>query len=190
MDNNDTATVEQSTTTGESETYTETAQSPDLFELKSMIEEQNKQIGILKRDLKKATKEPTKSETPKKSEGESSLQERLDGLALKTAGITHEDDIALARTTAQKWGINLEQVVEDEDFKIKLERLQTSRTNAEATSNVKGDKTQASSKDSPDYWIAKGIPPTREQVPDRKKRAQIARAMMGAEKSGKKFYSD
>jgi hypothetical protein len=183
---NDTATVEREETTEESSSNT-SEQSDDL---RSLIEEQNKQIGILKRELKRSTKE-TKSETPKKTqEPNSELQTRLDNLALKTAGISHEDDVTLARETAKKWGLDIEALVEDEDFKSKLERQQDSRANAEATSNVKGNKTKGSPKSSPEYWIAKGTPPTREEVPDRKTRAQIAKAMMSAQKSGKKFYSD
>lgn len=187
MENNDSVAVAPDTTTEEMETDSDTIgnQSDDL---RALIEEQNKQIGILKRELKRSSKET--SETPKKTTSESNVQDRLDALALRTAEITHEDDVELAKQTASKWNMAIEQIVEDEDFKAKLERQRDSRANAEATSNVKGNKTKGSPKQSADYWVAKGVPPTREQVPDRKLRAQIAKAMIQEVKTGKQFYSD
>lgn len=186
-ENNDSVAVAPDTTTGETETGSDTTgnQSDDL---RSLIEEQNKQIGILKRELKRSSKET--SETPKKTASESDVQDRLDALALRTAEITHEDDVELAKQTANKWNMAIEQIVEDEDFKSKLDRQRDSRANAEATTNVKGNKTKGSPKQSADYWVAKGVPPTREQVPDRKLRAEIARAMINQETSGRRFYSD
>ena len=88
--------------------------------------------------------------------------------------------------------MDVDEVLVDEDFKVKLERQQTNRANVEATSGVKGGGGGGSdAKNTPEYWIAKGVPPTREQVPDRKTRANIVRAMMaGAKTSGKKFYND
>jgi hypothetical protein len=88
--------------------------------------------------------------------------------------------------------MDLEDVLGDEDFKVKLEKLQTSRTNIEATSNVRGNSGVSQAKNSPEYWIKKGTPPTSDDVPDKATRRKIARAFMeNAEKGdGKKFYND
>jgi len=151
-------------------------------------------VGSLKRELKDL-KKPKESaeETPKQTDNSdelSALQKRLDKQALKAANITHEDDIELARKTAQKWGMDVDEVVEDEDFQAKLKKQQASRANIDATSNVKGDKGKIGAKDTSAYWIAQGNPPTRDQVPDRKVRAKIIREMMASEKSSKQFYND
>ena len=112
-------------------------------------------------------------------------------MSLRQAGITNQDDIELAQKTAQKWGVDIDEVLADEDFKIKLERQQTARSNVAATSNIRGNTGQTSAKNTPEYWIAKGTPPDAASVPDRKARAKIARAMMAnAKGTGKKFYND
>ena len=113
---------------------------------------------------------------------------------LRSAGITTADEVELARVTAKKWGVSydqLDRLVDDDDFKVKLEKLRTDKSNAEATSNLKGGGGKTEAKNTPDYWIAKGVPPSAEQVPDRKTRVTIARAMMkNAHTGGKKFYND
>ena len=155
---------------------------------KGEYEKMNQTLGALKRelkDLRKSKEEP--KETP---QTDSALLEKFERVALKSAGITHPDDVELAKTMAKKWGMDIDQVVDDEDFKMKLERQQTTRANAEATSNIRGDKGRTQAKDTPDYWIAKGTPPTVDQVPNRKIRAQIARAMVANAKSSKTFYND
>ena len=149
----------------------------------------NQTLGSLKREIKdlKKPKEETK-ETPKETKTEEF------GLVHKTylraAGITAEDEVELALTTAKKWGVGIDKVVDDEDFKIKLERLRTQKSNELATSNIKGGTGASQAKLTPEYWDAKGVPPSPTDVPDRKIRIKIARAMMENKKSGKKFYND
>ena len=109
---------------------------------------------------------------------------------LRAAGITAEDEVELARDTAKKWGMEIDKLVDDEDFKIKLDKLRTSKANATAVSNVKGGGGQPQAKNTPEYWIAKGTPPSATDVPDRKTRAKIARALMDNAKNGKKFYNE
>ena len=149
-------------------------------------------LGSLKRENKQLKKPKEPTETPQKTNSDdlSSLQERLDKQTLRAANISHEDDVELAKKTAEKWNVSIDDLVSDEDFLAKLTKQQTARANADATSGVKGDQGKVSQKDSPDYWIAKGEAPTREQVPDRKARAKIARAMMADAKSSKTFYND
>lgn len=154
---------------------------------KSDYESLNQTLGSLKRelkDLKKAPKETsTKEDAP---EGNTLLEKAF----LRSAGITDKEEVELALTTAKKWGVSIDDLVDDEDFKGKLEKHRTTKSNALATSNIRGDKSGGNAKDTPAYWIAKGTAPTADQVPDRKARAAIARAMIANTKSGKKFYND
>lgn len=164
---------------------------------KTDYEKLNQTLGSLKRELKdlRKPKEDSKEtkETPKTNQPSevNVLMERIEKMSLRQAGITHQDDIDLARTTAKKWGVDVDEVLADEDFKVKLERQQTNRNNLLATSNIKGGAGTSQAKNTPEYWIAKGVPPTAKDVPDRKTRATIARAMMkNASTSGKTFYND
>ena len=80
--------------------------------------------------------------------------------------------------------------MDDDDFKIKLEKLQTSKANTLATSNIRGGA-GSGTKNTPEYWLAQGKPPTHEQVPDKEARVKILRAFMkSAGTSGKTFYND
>lgn len=154
----------------------------------------NRDLGSLKRELKdlKKPKEEPKQETPKNQSDDNQLLQKLERLSLRQAGIDHPDDVELARKTAKKWNTDIDEVLADEDFKVKLERQQRDRANTEATSEVKGSSGPASkAKADSAYWIAKGVPPTAEDVPDRKTRAKIAREMASkAKTSGKTFYND
>lgn len=160
---------------------------------KSEYEKLHQDLGSLKRELKdlKKPKEEAKEDTSKtNAKPDERLLERVEKMALRTAGITHEDDIDLARRTAKKWNIDLEEVLLDDDFKVKLEKQQNARANVQATSKVRGGAGTSQAKNTPEYWIAKGAPPTTEDVPDRKTRATIARAFLSNKKSSKTFYND
>lgn len=157
---------------------------------KSDYDKLNQTLGSLKRELKDLRKSKEETPTPQTKPDDALLQ-RLERVSLRTAGITHQDDIDLARATAKKWGMDIEEVLLDEDFKVKLERQQTTRDNANAVSGLKGGGGVSQAKNTPEYWIAKGTPPTRTEVPDRKTRASIARAMMKKSTTGgKTFYND
>ena len=155
---------------------------------KSDYEKMNQTLGSLKRenkDLKKSKEEPKETV----SQPDAVLQ-KLEKFALRQAGITHAEDVELARKTAKKWGVDIDEVIADEDFKVKLEKQQSARANVEATSEVKGGAGGSNAKENPAFWIAKGVPPTASDVPDRKTRVSITRAMMASAKGGKKFYND
>ncbi|MES2224141.1 MAG: hypothetical protein V4469_04390 [Patescibacteria group bacterium] len=159
---------------------------------KADYEKLNQTLGSLKRENKdlKKPKEPAEETSTKNAKpDESPLQSRLEKIALRGANISHEDDVALARSTAKKWNMDLEDVLTDSDFKTKLERQQTERGNLEATSAIKSGAGSSQAKNTPEYWIAKGTPPSVTDVPDRKTRAKIARAMMANTKSNKQFYN-
>lgn len=176
--------VAENNTTEETTTEADTVSIP-----KSDYEKLNQTLGSLKRelkDLKKPKEESKESSNPDVSR----LVEKLERSSLRQAGITHPDDVELAKATAKKWGVDVDEVLIDEDFKIKLERQQTTRSNVTATSGVKGGAGSSQAKFTPEYWIAKGTPPTTSDIPDRKTRTKIFRAMMENSKSGKKFYND
>lgn len=154
----------------------------------------NQTLGSLKRelkDLKKAKEEP--KETPTTNQPDDVLLQRVERLAIKTAGIDHPEDVELARTTAKKWGMDIEEVLADEDFKLKLDKQQSTRANVEATSGVRGSGSGATqAKLTTEYWQAKGTPPSPADVPDASKRREIIRGMLKASKgNGKmKFYNN
>lgn len=156
---------------------------------KAEFEKLNQTLGSLKRENKdlKKPKEELK-ETPKSNpQPDNGLLEKA---FLRTAGISAQEEVELALNTAKKWGVSVDVLVDDEDFKIKLDKLRTQKSNELATSNIRGSAGQQSTKATPEYWIAKGVPPTPTDVPDRKTRAKIVRAMMEGKTGGKKFYND
>lgn len=114
----------------------------------------------------------------------------LEKAFLRSAAIITEDEVELALSTAKKWNMTVDKLVDDEDFQLKLERFRTQKANELATSNIKGGKGTSQAKNTPEYWIAKGMPPSTADVPDRKTRAKIARAMMQDAKSSKTFYNE
>lgn len=142
------------------------------------------ELGGLKRDFKKTKKSDGKIE--KTQPDEFLLQKAY----LRTANITADDEVELALETAKKWDMSIDKLVDDEDFKVKLEKVRITKANAEATSDLRGSGNQSSAKNEPAYWLAKGTPPTPEQVPDRQTRSKIVRAFMSNSKVGKKFYND
>lgn len=149
----------------------------------------NETIGSLKRDLKdlkKADKEPKDTPDKTKTDDTSLLQKSY----LRSAGITDAEEVEEALKTAKKWGVEVDQLVDDDDWKVKLDKIRTSKANTLASSNVRGNGSTSQAKNTPEHWIAKGVPPTASDVPDRKTRAKIARAMMDSAKNSKKFYSD
>lgn len=180
-------TTDETTTTEET-----TTEDTSIDKVAQLEEELRKRDGSIKR-LKTKLEKSKETET---DEGKQDIEkpEKKDNLLekafLRSAQITDKEEVELALTTAKKWGVGVDELVDDEDFQIKLEKHRTNKANLEATTDVKGDKSGVSAKNTPEYWIAKGVPPTKEQVPDKKARVKIARAMMTNAKSGKTFYSD
>lgn len=137
-------------------------------------------------EAKVETKPESKSQETDKPENNPLVQKTY----LRAAGISAADEVELALTTAKKWGMGVDQLVDDEDFQVKLDKLRTTKTNLAATSNVKGGAGGQESRYTPEYWITKGAPPSASDVPNRKERAKIARAMMASTKNSKTFYND
>lgn len=164
----------------------ETDYKAEFETLKAEKERLEAELGGLKRDFKKTVKKGDGKQTEKSQPDDSLLQKAY----LRTANITAEDEVDLAIETAKKWDLPIDKLVDDEDFKIKLEKLRVTKANTEATSDLRGSGNQSTAKNEPSYWIAKGTPPTPEQVPDRKVRSKIVRAFLSNAKEGKKFYND
>lgn len=187
MDNE--ATVEgvdttQENNTGESEATVDTIAVP-----KSDYEKLNQTLGSLKRELKDLKK--SKNETEEiKADSKPSENNLIEKAFLRSAQITHSEDVELALATAKKWGVSVDALVDDADFQVKLEKSRTSRANVTATSGVKGSGSTSNAKNTPEYWQGKGTPPTPDDVPDRSARMKIINAMMSNSKTGgRKFYN-
>ena len=164
----------------------EESEDSDTTDWKAKYKEQ----GIRTRERTKALKDKIAELETKPAEKETktdeALLQRLERVTLRTAGITHQDDIELAQRTAKKWGVDIEEVIGDEDFKVKLERQQTARTNADATADLKGSG-GGGAKNTVEYWLAKGEAPT-----DKKLHSAYVQAKLKAGRAGdcKKFYND
>lgn len=185
-------------------TPTQDDQGNDTTDWKA-IAEANRELalknqGIAKRFKTKADKAketklietPVEIKEPKKSDDV--LSSKFERLALKQAGITHADDIELAQKTAKKWSVDVDEVLADEDFQVKLKRQQDGRANIEATSGVKGSGQGSSTKgkESVEHWIGKDLPPTPADIPDAKVRRNIIQKMLLAKRNNKtlKFYNE
>jgi hypothetical protein len=176
-DTEPTATPAPNSTTPTPETRPKLTKEEQYHVLKGRLKRLEKDLGI-------------QEQAPQNSTPDASA-DLLQKTFLRSAGITADDEVALAQETAKKWGMPIDKLVDDEDFKQKLETLRTKKANELATSGIEGGGATKGVNEDPAYWIAKGTPPTREQVPNRKARAAIARAMVAASKNnGKKFYND
>lgn len=156
---------------------------------KSDWEKTNQTLGSLKRELKdyKKVKEEPK-ETAQQTKTDNSLLEKA---FLRSAQISSEEEVELALSTSKKWDMPVDKLVDDEDFKIKLDKLRTQKSNEIATSKIRGTNGKAQGKEDPAYWKAKGVPPTPNDIGDRKVRAKIIREMMANEKNaGGKYYNE
>ncbi len=180
------------TTEGEGTQETETSSQDVVTLSKDEFAKLNATIGSLKRDIKDFRKAQT--DTPEKTTSKDQKTEEFGLLQksyLRAAGISKPEEVDLAIQTAKKWDMDIDKLVDDEDFQSKLDKLRIKTSNELATSNIRSGQGQSQAKNTPDYWIAKGEPPTRDQVPDRSTRVKIARAMMAnAKGSGKKFYNE
>lgn len=156
---------------------------------KKEYETLNQTLGSLKReikDLKKPKEVP--AETPQNQPDNNGLLKKA---FLRSAGLKPKE-IDLALEIAEKWNVEVDKLVDDEDWNMKLEKFRAKEATALAVSGVKGgggDGSQA--KNSAEYWKAKGTPPTPEDVPDSKTRRKIVKEMMDSgNKKGTKFYNE
>src|SRR3990167_524530 len=157
------------------------------------IEQKRREDGIKTRERTKALRDQLaelKSAPPpiKKEPTDTGLLQKS---FLRAAGISDAEEVELALSTAKKWGVEVDTLVDDDNFKTTLAKNRTTKPNSLATSNIRGGAGETQAKNPPEYWISKGAPPSKTDVPDRKTRATIVRAMMkNASTDGKKFYND
>ena len=119
------------------------------------------------------------------------MEERFDKQALKIAGITDNDEIELAMKFRERTGMGMDEILSDEIFQAKLEKIKTDKANVKAAAGFKGGSDGANPKANPDYWKGKKEYPTPEEVPDRAERAKIIKQMIKNSKNqGRKFYND
>lgn len=151
-------------------------------------------VGSLKRDLKEARKaldekNSGKLETPKNQPEEFGLLQKS---FLRAAGIVDPDVVELAKTLSKKWNMDIDVLVDDEDFKAKAEKITTAKSNAKATDVEGGSGTSGGAKNSTEYWSQRGELPTAKDVSDRKTRANIHREMAKRSRGGGggKFYNE
>lgn len=135
----------------------------------------NETVGSLKRDLKDLKK--AKDETPIKETKTDNL-DLVHKTFLRAAGIREEDEVEFALSKAKKWGMDIDKVVDDEDFQTQLGKLRDKKANTAATSDMKGSPGQSEAKNTTAYWKGKGTPPTADQVPDRKVRQKIVKELI------------
>ncbi len=188
---NEETTVESKETTEEVES---TESDTKLEELQGELTKRDETIGSLKRELKdaKKPKEDTTSKTEKKEEKTDEFG-LLELTYLKGEEVKSDDEVEFVREQLKELNLTKDQLPKlfsNKYFQSELETFRTEKVNKDATSDVKGGASEGKAVNTPEYWIAKGVPPTREQVPDRKTRAKIAKAMIANTKSSKMFYSD
>jgi hypothetical protein len=183
MDENETKT-EGATDTNDTTVEAETVSVP-----KSDYDKLNQTLGSLKRELKdlKKPKEETKETKETSAKPDSNLIEKA---FLRSAQITDKEEVELALSTAKKWGVSVDTLVDDEDFKVKLDKLRTNKANIAATSDIRGSGGTSQAKMTTEYWKAKGTRPTPADIPDRKTRVKVIRDLMAGSKSGAKFYNE
>ena len=163
-----------------------------LFERAKKAEgfEKDGEGNWVKEDVKetKESKSEKKETKSKKSDEEFGLLQKT---FLRSAGIKEADEIELAEKLQKETGKDIDVLIESKYFKSELEELRDANATTKATSGVEGGSGGTKATSSPEHWIAKGVPPTKEDIPNRAERTKIHRAMMkNASTSGKKFYND
>jgi len=143
-------------------------------------------------EAKKSTKSDDKTSKNDKSSSKPDEDNLLQKTYLRAAQISDSEEIDLAIETANKWGMPIDKLVDDPDFKSKLQKFRDEKATEKATTDVKGNRGSGTTgaKNTAEYWISKGTPPTPADVPDRKTRADIIRKFLSSQKSSKTFYSD
>jgi hypothetical protein len=115
--------------------------------------------------------------------------ELLQKTFLRAAQITADDEVNLAFDISKKWNMPIDKLVDDADFKVKLEKLRIDKANVLAASGKGGGGGTGNAKADPQTYISRGEPPTPDEVPDRKERIKIYDAMSGKGQSKVKFYN-
>lgn len=156
------------------EEVTEEELADDSVDWKAKFQETH---GKLKRATTKLSKLKSKQETEKKDLGAEKIEvekesdELTDGqLAYLTAkGIDGDEEIEFIQKHLKKTGESLRDALKDDYVQSKIKSFKNARDVAEATPTGSNRGNQTSSKNDPDYWIAKDELPPAEQVELRRK---------------------
>ena len=166
------------------------------------LQKKHREAGIRNRERTKSLKDkiaeletkvaqPPPEKKEDKKPDESLLLQRLDNVALRSADITAEDEVELAKDFQKRTGMDIEGVISDDIFQARLEKLRTEKSNKQATSNIRGGGGTSQAKNDPQYWIAKKEFPNPQEVPDRKIRAKIIRTIHEKEEgAGGGYYNE
>lgn len=121
-----------------------------------------------------------KQDKPTETEG----LDRMDRAILRMEKITSEEEISLVESIMADTGKNLEQVLASKYFQAELKEMRELQDteNAKPTTSK---RTQTSTRDSVEYWIAKGELPT-----DPTLRIKVVNAKIAKEKSGSQFSNN
>lgn len=133
-------------------------------------------------ELTKLKANPPNTPPLKKEENKPEDNTLLKKAFLRSAGITDSEEVELALSTAKKWSVEVDALVDDDDFKAKLEKHRTAKANTLATSNIRGGAGTSKAKDSIEYWLNLGRTPKADEVSDIKFRAKVLRAFADKEK--------
>src|SRR3990167_8052504 len=128
----------------------------EAIKLKEKAIRQRENTKTLKqqiKDLEQYKPKPQDKIDSKKSDEK--LLERLDKLALKTAGIKEADEVELYNKWKDQTGREADEITENKIFQSELTDLRTARANQAATSNIQGEQGESGVKNTPDYWLAK-----------------------------------
>lgn len=128
----------------------------------------------------KATEQPKSDKGTDKGEGE---LDRMDRIVLRAEKITNEDEVALVQSFMKDTGRSLEQILENKVFQAELKEMRELAATDQAT--PKGsNRSGTSTRDTTDYWLAKGELPPASQP---ELRCQVVNAKISKERSGSQF---
>lgn len=181
-DNNTEA--EEVVTGDESDTDESSDNTTNTGQKESKEETLEAKAARLRRQLAQTEKKMGKTEKPVK-QTKSGVLDWGQKAFLATNGIKGENEISLVSEIMAHTGKDLDEVVESKYFQAELKELRE----AKATDNavVSGSKRSTqTSRDTVEYWIAKGELPPKDQ---RELRQKVVNARVAAEKSRNVFYN-
>ena len=160
--------------------------SEDEEETKSekQVESPEARISRLERQLAQAKKKAGRDEPKKTSDKEVGL-DRMDKMILRQEGIKTSDEIELVESIARDTGKTVEQIIDSRFFQSELKELRESRSAKDAIPSG-ARRSQQTSKDNVDYWIAKGELPK----DDPALRQQVVKAKVAKERAKSTFSSN
>ena len=158
-----------------------------------------KKIGQLETDyVSYKEKNPEKpKEQPqsqnKNSQSDQELLGEIERLTLRSERITADDEVELYNKWKSDTNRKADAILSNPIFQLELTKLRTDKSNAVASSGIKGGSGTSDAKSAAAYWIGKNELPTPENYPgsDRKTRMKIINEMKKAAKTdGKTFYNE